>query len=892
MTAHAPNPSSLSPASCPLLSAVLPLRYAIGPTRAVDTGAYDLPPLDGSFPGLGDRYRSLEGRSLSYTARLLRDGWLYVWQRGLQRLVEYRVENALLGQTSRAGRVIDGRSLPYLLLPAGEPAMLAWSPVQWSDPQYLAAKAKPGVRKRVMREITPGAAPFGGPAHTIHESIGDYMDAPWYGWSCAETAHRPAWPQLLEDMRRCDQQAYALIDDPWGVLLDLANLIRVRQQVFDVTRQIRGEDWAMAGVLQSLANSDRQIASQLRSMTDHQKLRATWQEQSREEERHSAEIRRITGFWGAWFNTLTKTGPATLETASGHFDITKPTARTELELHFAAVCLGPSYTSLGAKAIAKALMPQDEVSKPWLLLALLGLGKRLSVAEINSLTGLIDGLRDNGASLMNEARQLATSINEAADKLAKQRIVPTLEALFTALAPVAGLGLQHANAGTRVAGQLYLAAALARSQQRLAVETVSTRQLGEWMSDLIGTRPQLPARFTTTPLSSAVQNALPFLHLIPAKNLPPLTGQLAAEVSLKDMTSLSKGALEKTPIKCLVALVAGANLAWSGAQLFQAQSVKGWLSFGGGVTGVSSAMSAIWQKVAEIDWKATAKISGEISASTQKALADALSLGANTALLQAVTSGLDVLVYGIETFDAYKTGDLDTAAINAGLTVASAANLTLYVQTFRSVRAARAAVIAGEATALGRGVSTAPHLAARALGVTILIVGGVIARLYTQDTPLEKWVKQTRFGTRPADWADSYEQSMTELYKILFPIVFEAYRLNELNPRKGMQPITYLMLHLPGKEVLTDDMVHFKGEEVWGGFLGHGGSRKPVEWTGKDFDRHGGTRANRPPNEAVYRRVYHDENGMQLNSIRGQLTYSPLEGLTLPAIEIKELAWL
>lgn len=133
---------------------------------------------------------------------------------------------------------------------------------------------------------------------------------------------------------------------------------------------------------------------------------------------------------------------------------------------------------------------------------------------------------------------------------------------------------------------------------------------------------------------------------------------------------------------------------------------------------------------------------------------------------------------------------------------------------------------------------------------------------------------------------------MTEPYKILFPIVFEAYRLNELNPHKGMQPITYLMLHLPGKEVLTDDMVHFKGEEVWGGFLGHGGSRKPVEWTGKDFDRHGGTRFNRPPNETVYRRVYHDKNGMQLNSIRGQLTYSPLEGLTLPAIEIKELAWL
>jgi len=75
-----------------------------------------------------------------------------------------------------------------------------------------------------MRTITPGAAPFSGQARTIHERIGDYMDANWYGWSCEpSTSHRPAWPKLLDDMQRCEQQAYALIDDPWGVLLDLAN---------------------------------------------------------------------------------------------------------------------------------------------------------------------------------------------------------------------------------------------------------------------------------------------------------------------------------------------------------------------------------------------------------------------------------------------------------------------------------------------------------------------------------------------------------------------------------------------------------------------------------------------------------------------------------------------
>jgi hypothetical protein len=44
--------------------------------------------------------------------------------------------------------------------------------------------------------------------------------------------------------------------------------------------------------------------------------------------------------------------------------------------------------------------------------------------------------------------------------------------------------------------------------------------------------------------------------------------------------------------------------------------------------------------------------------------------------------------------------------------------------------------------------------------------------------------------------------------------------------------------------------------------------------------------------QTAYRRVYHEENGDKLDAIRGELSYSPVEGITLPAIEIKELAWL
>ncbi|WP_313102562.1 toxin VasX [Stutzerimonas nitrititolerans] len=892
MTAQTSTPSSLSVAGCPLLSAVLPLRYALGPTLAVDTSAYGLPPVQGDFPAIGEYFEPLKGRTLNYTARLLRDGWLYIWQSGLKQLVEYRVSAAVLTQTARGGKVIDSRRLPYLLLPAGAPAMLAWSPRQWNDSQYNTAKGKEEVRQRVMRTITPGAAPFGGQVRAIHERIGDYMDADWYGWSCEpSTSHRPAWPQLLEDMQRCEQQSYALIDDPWGVLLDLAELLRARQQAVNVTREVHGEDWAMAGVLKSLAESDSQIGGQLRSMTNYRKLQTAWQEQAQEENTYSADVRRLSELWSAWLNTMAQRGPASLDTACGHFDITQTAPRTELELHFAAACLGPATTGPGAQAIANALTLQQQAGKPWLVWSLLGLGKRLSIGEINAIVGLADGARDNGGTALTEARKVAQLLNQMAEKLAGHIQWSPLEALFTALAPVAGVGLQQANDGTKAAGRLYLAAALARSQQRLAIEAVSQRQVGEWMSDLMGTRPQLPTKLRPTQLSVAVSDALPFFRLLPAKDLPALTGYLAADINLKGMLDLSKGAMEKAPVKCLVALVAGLNFVW-GVSDINKNSLRSSVNALAGLAGAFSATSAIAQKVAEVDWEATTKVAGSHSLSSQAALAKALGVGAKTAFGQSVTSGFDVMVFSIEALESYQAGDLDTASINTGLTLASAANLRLYVQSFRAVRAARAAVIAGEAAAIGRGISVVPHLATRALGWTLLIVGGVIARQYTQDTPLEAWVKRTRFGIRPADWADSYEESMTELYKILFPISFQAYRLNELNPYHGMQAITYVLLRLPGRDTLTDEMIHFKGHETWGTFLGFGGTRKAVEWTGRDFDHHGGTRVGTEPGVAVYRRVYHEKNGDELDAIHGELSYSPMEGLTLPPIEIKELAWL
>lgn len=168
-------PANFKPAACPLLSAVWPVRYAIGTTPAVDTSAFQLPALTGNFPPLGDAYGGGQGQPLNYTARLLRDGWLYVWLEGQKRLLEFRVSAAQLSETSRGGKVIDSSSRPYLLVPAGARLGLVWSPAQWSDAQFSAAKSGEKVRQRVMRTLTPGAAPFSGKPDSIRSSLGDYL---------------------------------------------------------------------------------------------------------------------------------------------------------------------------------------------------------------------------------------------------------------------------------------------------------------------------------------------------------------------------------------------------------------------------------------------------------------------------------------------------------------------------------------------------------------------------------------------------------------------------------------------------------------------------------------------------------------------------------------------
>lgn len=887
--------------TCPLFAAVLPLRYALGPTVAVDTDAYDLPALSGSFPELGPRHPDLTGHALNYTSRLLRDGWLYVWESSPPKLVEYQVEKAQLTQTPRAGRVIDTRVKPHLVLRAGDPAGLVWSPVRWSEAQYQAAKKDPAVRQRIMRSFVPGIAPFSGKVDTVAKQIGEYNDATSYGWSAEpETEHALEWLKVLKQMGRCEQQTYAVIDDAWGLLLDLAALMRVRKEAFDSYQEHHAETWAMASVIKSLSEGDRQLKTQLPSITRYDELQRAWKDQETQNDRYTADTRRLAQLWVAWFNTLQLTGPSSMDTACGHFDITQSMAREALELHFAAACLGPASTSVGAEAITLSL-EGDKAGKPWLLWALLGLPSRLGVGEIKYLVDFSDVARDNQAAVQEGASKLARAfgyadaLNKTADKLKQHKPASSVEALFLSIAPVAGLQLHQGGNASGAAGRLYMAAALARSDQRIQTSGVTSRQMGEWYSDLMGTRQTLPAHLNVAPLASGVADGIPFMHLVPASTkLPPLPVNLAASVELSSVFDL-KSALSKAPIKSIVTLVAGANFVSSGNAFLDNKTVKNGFIGVGAAVGIGAAAAAVVQRVAEVDWASAVRQSGSSSISSRLLLVNALGRAATTALAQGVFLAFDVVLYGLDAFEAYRAGDFDTMVANLSVAGASLASIKIQVQAFRALRVARAAVIAGDAATIARGLNVVPHLGAKLLGLAVVIVGGVIARLYTADSPLEKWVKYSHFGIRPDEtWSHSYTLSMDKLYPVLFPISFDAFRLSEMNPYQGQVTSTYLLLNLPGENVpLTDTMIHFKGIEIWGDTLGyHADQIKKVEWTGKDFARHSGTRIPVPTGVTPYRRVYHEDGVRDLRRIEGELIYSPQEGLTLPAAKIMERAWI
>jgi len=554
---------------------------------------------------------------MHYTARLLRDGWLYVWQTNINMMIEFQVTGALLKETPRGGSVIDPRHKPFFMLSAGAPAMMVWSPIRWSDAQFETAQTDPAMRERVMRTFTPGMAPMSGLVRDIHESIGDYMDLDGYGWSQDPVSQTPDWLKALEDMSVCEFQTYAVVDDTWGVLQDLARLIQTQMSAFEKRRKQRRDDWAMAGVIRSLSESNYQIRRILPDATQYDLLQKTWNEHDSETRAYELDLRELSKLWGAWFNTLNLESPATLATACGHFDITQPAALEELGEHFALACVGPSSTSFGVKTLGRALDPDQVTKKPWLIWAVMGIAQRTGISEIKRLVDLGDALVDNAQALLKLGNKLAQALsminafNKSADNLAQHSQIKASDRLLAALSPVFAAQMRNAEDLPNSIARLYMGSALSRSQQRIDMVAATPTQISQWFSDLMGTRPQAPPEtLPPKPVAGAIKEALPFLHLVSVpqvnsatKPLPSIEHLLRPEAELKNLLKMSKEALQDSPVKTLVLVVAGVNFFWGANDLKSTPSIKTAINGFGGLLGVLAAGTALVQSGAESEWK-------------------------------------------------------------------------------------------------------------------------------------------------------------------------------------------------------------------------------------------------------------------------------------------------
>lgn len=946
------TPIDLRPAACPLLAAVLPVRYAIGPIdprhgSSLDAAALGLPEFDETFPGLGPDNPYYQGRPLGYVPRMLRDGWLYLWDEALQELNEYRVQASMLTLSGRGGGLQDQALRPYLLLEAGAPVRLAWSPCLWSESIFAMVEQQPDLRQRLMREIIPGVSPFSGQVKTLHSQIGDIRPEN-FRWSCAP---RPRY-WLLEDpalkrMQRCEQQHFALVDDPWGVLFDFAGLMRERTQAFGKLNKHRVDEWSIAAIVESMGSGDEKVRGRLGSIIDLARLQQVKEEQERETQALEADCIRMAKVWAAWFSTLGEGTPSSLESACEHFDISQPDAREMLENSFAAACLGPAATSPGVKAIENALDLTQVKGQPWLLWALLGVTQRLDAGHLQRLLQMPEGLptvaEDLGASTAKMARAstLALTLNAGAANLEKLPLARGGEPLFAVFSTVLGGRVSELSEQIHHLTYQLMIAMLARSRQRLEAGSLAPADALRWMSSQIdeahnkGKRRSLErrldqhrrqegraarmtaadARPARSSLASGVSSAIPHLRVVPSTPpaeagsyrpgygsatpnprpapppvLPPLSGEAAGLELPRNIKDL----LNDAPLKTLIAMVSVWNLREVGQHVWQGGSVKEYIAVGSAFWTSTAALTAVVQHLADTRWEQHIAQAGNINPAAQEYLARALGLGSAAMFFQALAAGIDVFYFGWRALDAYRAGDLDTAGVNVGLSGASLAYARLSAEAMRTMRLARTAVLAGEAQALTTGLRVLSlPLRLSLVGLAVTVIAGLVTLFFTEDKPLEQWLKQTRFGNRPADWSGSFAGTLRALYQIVLPVSLSLERWQDINPRTGqvMRELR-LVLRLPGQQEYRQGMVSFEGEEEWQyktGLFSSEARCVPLIW-GKDdpipFYPDVGSRITPERNGIRLRRAYHDDGRSSLVAVRGRLTYQPINGLYLPPIDI------
>lgn len=950
MNAPATQSRRLQPATCPLLAAVLPLRYAIGPIETrnpstLDAATLGLPALNGNFPEMGPEHASLKDRPLGYVPRALRDGWLYVWEDSLKALSEYRVDAAMLKPTARGAPAPDTTTRAYLMLEAGAPVLMAWSPIRWSADVFAELESQPAKRQRMMRSLTPGVAPFSGSVQAMHGQIGD-LKTEHYTWSIAA---RKASYWLLQDpplkpMQRCEQQHFALVDDPWGVLGDLAALVRERRIAFTKLNKHRNDEWATAELIQSVADSDEVIRSNLASMIDVPQLQKVLKQPALALDALDADLRRLTECWARWFETLEGGMPSHLDSACAMFDLTQPDQRDLLEIHFACSCLGPSATPLGVKTLERELDAAQPREQPWLLWSLLGATRKIDPGTLKQALHLPEALADvtdapGAAARVARATAFATAVNLAADQVQALNPARGGEPLFAVLSPSLGGRLRSLSEQIHPLAYNLMTAMLVRSAQRLEVDSLSRVDAIGWLNEQIDQahnkgqlrrlKKQLEKEIRNqaraareavglstpakSPTATQVEEAIPHLRVVPAPEaapphpspgygsdaprapgkpgttLPPLSGK-AARLSLGGPRNISE-LLNEAPLKTLIAFVSVWNLAAVATQAWNETSTKSVISAVGAVTATATASAAVLQQLADVRWEQHVGSASKLDVKAQEYLARALGLGAGAMRLQAITAGLDVFIYGWQALDAYQAGDLDTAAVSLGLVGANLAYAHVSLRAMRALRLARTAVLAGESAALSTGIrvlSLPLRLSLVGLVGTILI--GMVSLLYTKDTPLESWLKQTRFGIRPADWSGSLTGTLEAFWRIILPVSLILERRQGLNTRGQWVNEMALVLHLPGQSEYQPGMVTFDGYEEWEDLSINRRWCVPLVWERDDpipFDTQICTPYDRQDAGGVWlRRAYHNRLD-RIVAIRGSLTYYPAEGLSLPAIDIE-----
>lgn len=864
------------PAICPLLVAVLPLRYAIAPYTGIDGARYKLPTVEGYFPWLGTEHAGLEEHPMGYALRPLRNGWLYCWIELEQRLVEFEVKSGRFQETSRGGAVVDTSSQRYLSLPAGSVIGLRWSPVKVSDARFSELKQSETVRSRFMRMEVAGKGEASGPVTDAEQKLADINLEPLtqFNWSCAPTGAISDWQGLLNDMQQCEVQAYMAVDDPWAIAIDLAAMIEQCRNAFAVLHAEREPDWAVAEVLKAFYQQDPNLKQSIPELTRFDELRQTWQDHDQSQENYEAEMNRLLSVWVAWFETLQQEGLQTLNTACRLFDLQQDLDRDVLELSLSLSCLGPSSSAKGAMAIRRELSLKN--NELWVWKAITGVrNNHFAFDNIKDILGTADaavGQKEDLAHLGHTG--VLVGLNQAAEKLGSLGLMPAKGGLFNAIAPA----VAPLNEGRM---RLFISSLLARANLTITHVQVPVRQLREWMSDLIGTGEDARKLNQLQPEQARVYVA----DIHPAGQPPVANANI-----LRRSVDLAKN----MPFKTAILLVCGWNLVQSTMAFKEEGSItKKSIRWLGATAGLTTASTAITQELAKANWQTAVQEYGENAAQSVQGLRRFTSWGSAASGFQGLTAAFDVVIFGMDAYDAWNNADYDNAVVNAGLAGVSVGQLVLAAKMFRAFRAARAAAIAGEVAAATRVVGfIGGPLGRIGLGLTITVLAGLYVRSQTKNTALENWVANTRFGLNPAAWSEDYQQELVKLYQIIFTIDFHLEQPLGLNPHTvNHSREIYLIMTLVGQQQLTADMFYFKGEEIWSGSGWNGlwnDQRVEVEWDGSDFYQDIGTRRPRIKDGARYRRVYHPTPALgELKGIEGELIYSPQPGLALPATKLE-----